>query len=247
MNYLVKSLIMTLITAGSFNYAVAQEIVRKLDRFDQLIVSPKINVVLEKGTEEKIRIVYENVYPEKINMDVSGKALRVYLDDAQITEKMERINPYRKRSMYADASITAYVTYRYLRYIEIRGEQELTCNDTLEAEKLKLVAYGQNDINLSYVKADFLKATLYGTNKLKIEGGEADYQKYNLYGENVVDASALKSNNAATNIYGESKLKLSTKDELKINSFGEGEVSYDGDAMVSKGIVLGEARIQKDE
>jgi hypothetical protein len=223
----------------------SQEIAQKLKPFDKIIASPRINLILEEGDHEEIRLVYNEVSADKINIRVKGKTLRIYLDDAKVTEKMERVSHNQKRSIYADVSVTAYVTYRSLNHLEIRGNQELTCKDALEAEVFTLKAYGENEINLASVKTDYLKASLYGENDLEIKGGKAEYQKYRLFGDNKIDTQELNSYATITNIYGESKVKLTTQDELKVNAFGEPEVFYQGNAQVNKGLVFGRAQIRK--
>ncbi|MBA4053826.1 MAG: DUF2807 domain-containing protein, partial [Marivirga sp.] len=126
--------------------SVAQEIARDLKSFRKIIVSPKVNLILEKGDKENIRLVYDNVSPDKINIEVQGHTLRVYLDDAKVTERTERFNDFGKRSIYHDVVITAYVTYKELEHLEIRGNQELTCNGPIRAERFTLKAYGENEI-----------------------------------------------------------------------------------------------------
>jgi HSP20 family molecular chaperone IbpA len=240
-----KTLLTVALLAFAVQLSVAQEIVRELRSFRKIIVSPKINLILEKGDQESIRLVYSSVSPDKINIRVQGNTLRVYLDDAKVTERLERINPSEKRSIYRDASLTAYVTYKELEHLEIRGNQELTCNGPILAERFILKAYGENEIRLASVKTDYLKASLYGENDLKIRGGKAEYQKYKLFGENKIDTQELKSYSATTNIYGESRIKLSTQDQLRVNAFGESQISYTGNASVNKGLIFGHTRISK--
>jgi len=225
--------------------SVAQEITQELGSFRKIVVSPKINLILEKGDRESIRITYSNVSPHKINVKVQGKTLRVYLDDAKVTEKLERIHPHESRSIYRDASITAYVTYTNLERLEIRGNQELSCNGPLEARKFTLKAYGENEIRLASVKAEYLKTSLYGENNLKIKGGKTEYQKYRLFGENRIDTRDLKSYETTTNVYGESRISISTTDNLRINAFGESQISYHGDAIVNRGLIFGRTQVSK--
>lgn len=225
--------------------SIAQEITRDLKSFRKIIVSPKINLILEKGDKENIRLVYDNVSPDKINIEVQGHTLRVYLDDAKVTERTLRINDFERKSIYHDVNITAYVTYRELEHLEIRGNQELTCNGPIRAERFTLKAYGENEIQLASVKTDYMRTSLYGENDLRIKGGKAEYQKYKLFGENKIDTQDLKSYSATTNTYGESRIKLSTQDQLRVNAFGESQISYTGDASVNKGLIFGHTRISK--
>jgi len=247
MNMLRKTLFSTAIVllALQFSFAQDQEISRDLKSFSKIVASPKVNLILEKGDQESIRLVYHNVSPDKINIQVKGNTLRIYLDDAKVTEKLERINPAEKRSIYHDASLTAYVTYTELEHLEIRGNQELICNGPIEAERFTLKAYGENEIRLASVRTDYMRTSLYGENDLKIKGGKAEYQKYKLFGENKIDTQEVKSYSATTNSFGESRIKLTTQDQLKINAFGESQISYNGDANVNKGLIFGNTKINK--
>ena len=225
----------------------AQEINKELKSFHRVVVSPHVNLVLQKGTKESIRLVYDRVTADKINIEVKNKTLRVYLDDARVAEKTERISDHEKRGIYQSVNVTAYVTYRNLDHLEIRGNQELTCLDQLNANTFTLKAYGENEITLSNLRADYLKTSLYGENDLQIKGGKADYQKYRLFGENKIDTRDLKSYSTTAHIYGESKVKLTSEDELKISAFGDPQVMYKGNAQVSRRLVFGEAKIERME
>jgi len=223
----------------------ATELSRKLQPFSRIVASPRVNLILQEGDEESVKLVYHRVDAEKINIEVRGKTLRLYLDDARVTEKLYRVSRWEKRSVYEDVSVTAYVTYRQLKHIEIRGQQELTCLSPVNAEKFKLKAYGKNEISFVSMKAGYLKTHLFGENRLKISGGRVDYQKYKLYGENRIYTEDLKSYAAVATIFGESKVNLNIQDELKVNSFGESEVSYNGNAFVSRGLIFGRTEIRK--
>lgn len=245
MKIIPRTLLVIVSLGLAIQFAQAQEITRDLKSFNKIIVSPKINLILEQGEKENIRLTYSNVDADKINIKVQGNTLRVYLDEAKVAEKTYRTDGNQKRSIYHDAAVTAYVTYKELEHLEIRGNQELTCNGPLKAERFTLKAYGENDINLSSLKTEYLRTSLYGDNDLKIKTGKAEYQKYKLFGENKIDTQDLKSFSATTTIFGESKIKLNTQDNLKVNAFGESQVSYNGNASVNRGLIFGKAQITK--
>jgi hypothetical protein len=236
--------VVILITLAS-QFVHAQEISKDLKAFSKVIVSPKINLVLEQGDHENIRLTYSNVDEDKINIVVQGNTLRVYLDDAKVAERTYRTEGNQKKSIYHDAVVTAYVTYKELEHLEIRGNQELTCKSPLTAERFTLKAYGENEINLVSLKTEYLRTSLYGDNDLKIKTGKAEFQKYKLFGDNKIDTQDLKSFSATATIFGESKLKLNTQDNLKVTAFGESEVSYNGNASVNRGLTFGKAQITK--
>ncbi len=232
--------------------ALGQERAQKdLPHFNKIVASPRINVVLEKGDQESIRLVCNNVPVSKVNVTVSGHKLQIYLDHARMVEKQEYVqcdehrhrDGRHKRSIYHDASVTAYVTYKELRQIEVRGEQEFTCQDNISADKLKLTAYGEADITLAGVQSKKFKVSLFGENKLTVNSGATDRQVYRLIGENKINTRALASSTALTRIIGEGRLSLAATSEVSIRAIGEPEIRVAGSPVISKGMILGHARI----
>ena len=225
----------------------AQEIQKDLNAFDKIILSPRINLILQKGDKESILIKYSNVSSDKINIEVSNNRLRIYLDDARLVEKQKKThdeNYSSKASIYRDAVITAYVTYRELKVLDVRGEEEVTCDGAIDSEKFKLKAYGEVEITLASLHTKNFKAVLYGENKLKIKEGQAGHQRYRLYGENKIDTQALSSETVSTTIYGEGRLSVNASDEIRINAFGEPQVNVSGNSHISRGIIIGRADIR---
>lgn len=235
------TIILSCLTITSFG----QEIQKDLDHFTRVVASPRINVVLEKGDNESIRLLYKNVDPEKINIDVAGKTLRIYLDQAR---KVERMKPGHADDKYRDAmyegtAITAYITYKELKMVEIRGNQELTCKDPLEAETFTVKAYGENNIRIASLKTGFFKAKLYGDNDLQVDKGRTLEQKFLLYGENTINTKGLRSDYIITSIFGEGSLRINSAEEVRIDAFGEPRIYVDGGANINRRLVIGKANI----
>lgn len=241
MKNIVLAIALSLVVITSAN---AQEITSHLKPFSRVIASPHINLVLTRGDQESIRLVYKGVDAERINIKQHGRTLHIYLDKAKYAEKKNKYG-YTTTSMYADAELTAYVTYCALEEIEIRGNQELSCLDPIRSSRFALRAYGENEITFASLNTEYFITRLYGENKLRVDDGKADFQKYSLYGNNTINTIALKSYSATANIFGESSLQLHTDDELKVSSFGEGEVIYAGNPHVNHRLVVGNARVSR--
>lgn len=228
-------------------FSNAQELQKDLNSFDKIILSPRINLVLQKGDKESVRIRYSNITSDKINIEVSNNRLRIYLDDARLVEKQKKThdeNYSSKSSIYRDAVITAYVTYRELKVLDVRGEEEVTCDGDIDGEKFKLKAYGEAEITLATLHTKKFKAVLYGENKLKIKDGQTGHQRYRLYGENKIDTRAFASETISSTIYGEGRLSVNASDEVRINAFGEPQVNVSGNSHISRGIIIGRADIR---
>lgn len=226
---------------------IAQSFERKVNPFNKVIASPKINLVMVEGPSESVKINYANVDPSEINVVVKNNTLRIYLDGSKFTEKRKRVTFHgevRKESVYRDAIVTAYVTYTKLEKLVVRGEQEVDIQSPIESNKFKLTAYGECFITFTSLQVSWFKATLYGQNDVKIKEGFADAQKYKLFGENKIDAQALQSEEIASTTYGESKLKFQATQNLRLVTLGESNVYVKGSPEVSK-ITLGEVSVRR--
>jgi hypothetical protein len=240
----MKKLIILVLAVAAIS-ANAQDIQQELKYFNRIIASPRIHLVLAKGDKESIRIEYQNVIKSKINIEVRGKTLSIFLDNARKLEKLEDRDYGRSRWMYEGVTVTAYVTYTDLEGLEIRGNQSITCNTPIDSEEFRIRAYGENEITLASLKTEFFKASMYGENRLKIENGKVIEQKYKLYGENKIDTREMKSAFTSTSIFGEGDLKVTSTDHVRVDAFGEPTIYVNGGADVNKRLVFGKAYIRR--
>lgn len=243
--FMKKSLALLFICATST--LLAQSLEKKVNHFNKVIASPKINLVMMEGMSESVKINYANVDASKINVVVKNNILRIYLDGSRFTEKKKRVafdGEVRKESVYRDASITAYVTYTKLQKLIVRGEQEVEIQGPIENKKFKLSAYGECNVTIASLQVGWFKAALYGQNVVKVKEGFADAQKYRLFGENKIDAQALQSEEIASTTYGESRLKFQARQNLRLVTLGESNVYVKGSPELSK-LTLGEISIRR--
>ncbi len=227
----------------------AQTPVQTLSAFDKVITSPHVSLVLVAGEQESIRLAYENIEPEKVNVFVRHKTLRVYLDDARITVKHQKWeegdHTYKKPIYDKSVKVTAYVTYRQLKSLQIRGEEDVTCRSELRNDAFRLRVYGQATVTLASLKTNTLKAKLYGENKVTIQSGQADKQRYRIYGENRLDTENLTGKTVSAHSYGDSQLRVYASNRIGVMAFGESDIRYAGDAHLRKGLIIGEITIHR--
>ncbi len=216
--------------------------------FEKVIISPHINVILEEGEEESVRIENAKVPQHKIHIEVVGKTLRLYLEGAKIITKSELVNYGKwkqKKPIYKGTMVTAVIKYKTLKNLSIRGEEIVTCKSPINQEKLKLTIYGESKVYFNALNTEELTVAIYGESYLEIKGGLVQRQVYRAYGQSEVNT--LEMQNKATKItaYGESNFRISVADRLKISCFGESTINYKGDPELDNGIVIGEAEIHK--
>ena len=226
---------------------VAQSI-NQVNHFDKVIVSPNIEVTFIEGDEEKVIIEKSTVSDDKINIKVNGKTLRIYLDDAKELvrneKKYENGNKV-KRPIYKGTVVTATVMYKTLEELSVRGEETIVCKSVLKGDKFRLKIYGESEVFLNDVNLDELQTTIYGESILVIKAGSVKEQKYTAYGESKINSLGINSNTTKITVYGESNFQINVSDEIKLTAFGEAVVEYKGNPTITKGLNIGEVKINK--
>lgn len=222
--------------------------VTTVDAFEKVIVSPHIEVILVAGNVESVKIENAKVSEDKINIEVVGKTLRLYLDGAKTVTKSEKVDNDKwegKKSIYKGTMATATITYKRLKNLSIRGEEVVKCNSAIDQKDLKLSIYGESKVYFKSLMAEELTVAIYGESYLEIEAGSVDRQVYRAYGESEVNTIEMENDATKITAYGESNFRVKVADKLKVTCYGETTINYKGEAKVDKGIVIGEAEIRK--
>jgi len=226
----------------------AQTKIFPVNQFDEVIISPHIEVTFVKGEKEEVHIENISVSENKLNIEVKGNTLSIYLDDAKTTTKSKK-NDYddytSKKAIYKGTVVKATVVYKHLNELSLRGEQDFICESPFEQNELELDIYGECNVLLKKINLNQLKTTIYGESILTIESGSTVSQKYVCYGESEINTKNLSSEKTKITAYGKAILEIKVADELKVTSYGEATIKYIGNPTISKGIVIGETTIKK--
>lgn len=228
--------------------AFAQKKTFTIDSFDEVIISPHIEVTFIQADQESVVIDNMDVSADKLNVEIKGNTLHIYLEDAKIYTKSEKVktDEYKNRqSIYDGTKVTARVFYKKVNLLSLRGDETHKVESPIKGDKLSLKIYGESRVYLSEIDLDEFYTTIYGEAYLEVKQGRADRQKVTSYGESEVNTLGVNNSTAKVTAYGEGNIKLNVSDELKITAYGEASIEYKGSPMVSHGIVLGEASIHQ--
>lgn len=233
----------------SIGQVLAQTKTFSVNSFDKIIVSPHIQVDFIQADKESVVINNISVSIDKLNVEVSGRSLEIYLDDAKMTTKneTEKNGNYKKvkHPIYNGTIVKATIYYKTLNELSLRGEEKFICKSLLNSEKFKLRIYGEAEVLLSEVKLNTLNTIIYGESILKIKKGNIGNQKITAYGESEINALGVETESVKITLYGESDANLNVSKSLKITSYGEANIKYTGNPKINKGIIIGETTIEK--
>lgn len=227
---------------------IAQKKTFDVGSFDEVIISPHIEVIFEKADKQSVVIEDIDVSMDKLNVEVKGNTLHIYLDEAKVYTKSEKVkyDDYKgKHAIYNGTIVSATVYYTELEELSLRGEETHKVVSPIEAEKLHLKIYGEGEVYLKEIEVQEFFATMYGESYLEVKKGNAKRQRIISYGEGEINTFGVQNATAKVTAYGEGRVRLKVSDELKVTAYGEATVHYKGSPMVNRGIVLGEATIHQ--
>lgn len=237
--------ILNLLWFGTCN---AQSETVEVSDFSEVIISPHIQVRFIESKKTSVVIENSKIDREKIKIESSKDKLHIYLEDAKITAKEEKIlinGHNQNHSIYRNTEVQITVNYKSLDKVEIRSEERFNFEDAINAEEFKVDIYGSAKVFFESVTAKKLKIAMYGESYLEIKDGKVDYQRYRCYGESEINTIELKSNETKIAAYGNNHAVINVSDKLKVSAFGEAKIQYKGNAKVKNGLKIGENIIQK--
>lgn len=226
----------------------AQQKKISVDSFEKVIVSPHIAVTFVEGTSEFVTIHSSTEPLDKLNIEVIGSTLRLYLDGAKTYTDSKNVrgdNYDYKVPIYKGTVITATVNYTNIEELSLRGEQKFLCESPIDQSEFRLKIYGESEVYFNEVQLDNLTTTIYGESYLELKNGNIDRQKITAYGETTINTLGVSTKSTKITAFGEGSYRIAVSDKLKVTAYGEATIAYEGSPEVNKGIVIGEAKIQK--
>lgn len=223
---------------------------KTVESFNKVVISPHIETTFIQGDEESVTILESTELEGKVNIEVKGKTLGVYLDDAkEITKTKKVIKDGReiKVPIYKGKVLTILVTYKTIKNLSIRGEQPTLCKSLIDQDEFALKIYGESQVTFNEVNLKELDADIYGESELTIKEGVIVNQKITVYGESEINLVEVDNKVSKFKAYGESEFSIQASERIKFTAYGEAELRYKGTANIDKGLSFGDSQIKRIE
>ena len=240
---LTSMLLILLIT----QVAVAQSIVSVSD-FDKAIISPHIETTFVQGEENSVTIIDNKLSNDKVNIEVKGNTLRVYLDDAKELTKHKRViknGSKMKVPIYQGKVLEVLVTYKHISHLSLRGEQKTVCESPINIEDFKLKIYGDSTVILNEVNLQNFDIDIFGEGELFVNKGNTGHQRITTFGEGIVNLEEVKNKTSKLKAYGEAEFRIQSSEHIRFSAYGEAQLFYTGSAEVDKGLSFGNSSVHK--
>lgn len=184
--------------------------------FDEIEVSGALNVHLEQGLTESVRVETFNFNIDKVHIEATGGKLKIY------TKKNKRKKAKQK--------IDVYVTCLNLTKLKVEGASNFFANKGFfKSEKLEISAQGASEIEI-LVELVELKLKASGASDIKIVGN-ADKQDITASGASEINAYDLLGKTVHVKASGASNIDVQASDRLKAKATGASSIRYKGNPV----------------
>lgn len=191
---------------------------RNIAEFSGIYVSSAINIILEKGDQQKVEVETDENIMEHISTEVNGNVLRVKIKDALTIRKATKMN--------------VYVTYTELNKLRASGASSIKGDEEINAKDLAIGTSGASDININ-INSENTIVDVSGASDLIIEG-KTNVLKGEVSGASNFIAKNLVSGKAFLEVSGASDAKINVTEEMNVDVSGASTLKYSGNPGVRK-------------
>ena len=208
-NILIKPLVALFALAMAIT--VNAQDVFKLEHFDELVASGKVEVILQKGEQAQAVVETNGLEESDININIHEGVLKINMVKSLIRD---------------DEEITVYLTYQQLNRIKAQAGAEITAKNTIETNRLILKVVSGAEMALTVATGD-LDVVVSEGGQLELEGTTNSLDARASSG-GMLEAFDLESNYTyiTSNTGGVAEVVANKKIEAKANTGGQ--IEYKG-------------------
>jgi hypothetical protein len=190
---------------------------RSIEAFDKITAFGSIDIFLEKGNKEAIRLESESVDLSEVKVKMDGTTLKISVAEMLFSSSRE---------------VKITLVYRELRGITLRAGAALNDTSVISGDKLEIVAGSGAALNLK-LKMNVLHASVGQGADVSIEGN-CTSQEVEATTGGIYNAYYLKCNSSYVKANTGALVKVSAIDLLDASASTGGSVSYRGTPPIKK-------------
>lgn len=183
-----------------------------VEDFTNIYLKGPYEVHLRQSNKCSLTIIAKEDYFDRLEVDSDGDELVIDLEGKN----------YKKTK-----SIEVYIQFKDLDKIEITGAVDLTCENQIKTNNLKLEFEGAGNVELN-ISSDKIISEISGVGNFEIEG-ETDYHKVEFSGIGNYEAHNLRSKYTIVESNGIGSVKVYASNRFKGEATGIGSIEYYGD------------------
>jgi hypothetical protein len=213
-----------------------------LSGFNSIKIAGPFTVHLIQGPAESVKIEVPDDVKGRITAKVTGGILKIHNTHDNWSQGY--------KSWYSDKSvwrnhkkIVVYITAKDLKRISISGSGNVTFDEGITANSLKLRVRGSGNM-LGKIEVKTLKSHISGSGSMKLSGA-AENSTVRVVGSGNFTARDLVTLNSAVHVSGSGKAEVNASEKVNAAVYGSGDVRYTGTVKVVKKTKSGSGEINR--
>jgi Putative auto-transporter adhesin, head GIN domain len=213
-----------------------------LSGFSSIKIAGPFTVHLAQGAVESVKIDVPDDARGRITAEVVGGILKIH--NAHDNWGWSFKSWYSEKSVWRNhKKIHVYITAKDLKFISISGSGDMSFNEGITAEALKLRVRGSGSI-VGKVDVKTLESSLSGSGNMKLSGS-AENSKVRVIGSGNFTSSSLVTVTSAVHVSGSGKAEINASDKVDAAIRGSGDVRYTGTAKTINSSKSGSGEIRR--
>lgn len=192
-------------------HAFAQQTeTRKVGSFSGIKVTEGIDVFLQQGEQEQVKIEVDGTDPANIITEISGSYLKVHMKDGR----------------YRSVDAKVYVTYTRLDKLSASSAGNIYSDDPLRANTLEISAGSAGSVEVT-IDAGTVSVSASSAGDVELKG-RAHSISLEASSAGEIEAYDLKAANVEAEASSAGSIKISVKESLKARASSGGSIRYRG-------------------
>jgi hypothetical protein len=210
-----KNFLLTALAVVSTTCFSQKSEIRNIETFDKITAFGSIEIFLEKGNKESIRLESESVDLSEVKVKMDGKTLKLSTAEMLFSSRRE---------------VKVTLTYRELRGITLRAGASLYDTSVISGDKLEIIAGSGASLNLK-LQVNALQISV-GQGANAGLAGKCTTQEVDVTTGGLYDAYYLKCDNTYVNANTGGTAKVSATLTLDASASTGGGISYRGNPVI---------------
>ncbi len=200
--------------------------------FSELSFAVAGNVYLRQGNDEKVEVDCSDEVFERLEFEKSGDRLTI-----------KRKGKWNWRDSFRNSDLDVYITMKDIERISVSGSGNVSSEEQLDTDDLRLSVSGSGDIELDLKSRDIVMR-ISGSGDINLSG-TSENTEARISGSGKIRAEDMEAKSFEASISGSGSCYVTVTEEVIANISGSGRVYYNGnpDRIISNS--SGSGRIKK--
>jgi hypothetical protein len=207
---------------------------RPIESFNQISASSSVNVYIQQGEKEDLRVETREDLQKFVKTEVRGNLLAIY------TENFPKNWNWREEN---NIYIKVFVTVRDLQKIEASGASDIFFDNQLITKSFELHLHGSSDAKINLKCYNFV-CDIHGSSDAVLNG-EVEEMDAKIHGSSDLKAYNLQVRHCRIQISGSGDAFISVNGELDATVSGSGDLNYQGNPNIRKMQVSGSGDVRR--